>query len=77
MKSGKVKYAGVSNHNLEEIKLAANILAEEGLRLSAVQNHYSLLYRSSEEAGIIDYCRANDLIFFSYMVLEQGALTGK
>ncbi|OBZ17233.1 aldo/keto reductase [Bacillus sp. FJAT-26390] len=77
MKSGKVKYAGVSNHNLEEIKLAANMLAQEGLRLSAVQNHYSLLYRSSEEAGIIEYCNANDLIFFSYMVLEQGALTGK
>ncbi|MEK8132137.1 aldo/keto reductase [Paenibacillus filicis] len=77
MKSGKIKYAGVSNHNLEEIKLAVDILAQEGLQLSAVQNHYSLLYRSSEEAGIIDYCKANDLLFFSYMVLEQGALTGK
>lgn len=77
MKSGKVKYAGVSNHNLEEIKLAASILAEEGLKISAVQNHYSLLYRSSEEAGIIDYCNENNIVFFSYMVLEQGALTDK
>ncbi|MDG0813989.1 aldo/keto reductase [Cohnella rhizosphaerae] len=77
MKSGKVKYAGVSNHNLEEIKLAQSILAEEGLRISAVQNHYSLLYRSSEEAGIIDYCNENNIVFFSYMVLEQGALTDK
>src|SRR4051812_35226240 len=42
MKNGKVKYVGVSNHNLEEIKLAASILAEEGLKISAVQNHYSL-----------------------------------
>jgi len=77
MKSGKIKYAGVSNHNLEEIKLASAILETEGLRLSAVQNHYSLLYRSSEEAGIIDYCNKNNILFFSYMVLEQGALTGK
>ncbi|MGG1400371.1 aldo/keto reductase [Bacillus salipaludis] len=77
MKSGKVKYAGVSNHNLDEIKLASSILAEEGLKISAVQNHYSLLYRSSEEAGIIDYCNENDIVFFSYMVLEQGALTDK
>lgn len=77
MKSGKIKYMGVSNHNLEEIKLAASILAEEGLKISAVQNHYSLLYRSSEEAGIIDYCKENDIVFFSYMVLEQGALTDK
>ncbi|WP_163971855.1 aldo/keto reductase [Oceanobacillus halotolerans] len=77
MKSGKIKHAGVSNHNLEEIKLAASILEAEGLQLSAVQNHYSLLYRSSEEAGIIDWCNENNVVFFSYMVLEQGALTGK
>ncbi|GAA0489724.1 aldo/keto reductase [Salinibacillus aidingensis] len=77
MKSGKVRHAGVSNHNLEEIKLAASILEEEGLELSAVQNHYSLLYRSSEDAGIIDWCNQNNVVFFSYMVLEQGALTGK
>ncbi|MBT2733698.1 aldo/keto reductase [Bacillus sp. ISL-7] len=77
MKSGKVKHVGVSNHNLDEIKLAASILAEEGLKISAVQNHYSLLYRSSEEAGIIDYCNENNMVFFSYMVLEQGALTDK
>jgi aryl-alcohol dehydrogenase-like predicted oxidoreductase len=76
MKSGKVRHAGVSNHNLEEIKLAASILEKEGLQLSAVQNHYSLLYRSSEQAGIIEYCKQNDIVFFSYMVLEQGALTG-
>lgn len=77
LKSGKVKRVGVSNHNLEEIKLANSILAEEGFKISAVQNHYSLLYRSSEEAGILDYCRENGITFFAYMVLEQGALSGK
>jgi aryl-alcohol dehydrogenase-like predicted oxidoreductase len=75
-KSGKLKYVGVFNHNLEEVKLAS-ILAEEGLKISAVQNHYSLLYRSSEEAGIIDYCNENNIVFFSYIVLEQDALTDK
>ena len=68
---------GVSNHNLAEIKQAAEILKAHGLRLSAVQNHYSLINRSSEESGILDYCRENDITFFSYMVLEQGALSGK
>jgi aryl-alcohol dehydrogenase-like predicted oxidoreductase len=77
LKSGKVKQVGVSNHNLEEIKKANSILAKEGLSISAVQNHYSLLYRSSEEAGILDYCIANGISFFAYMVLEQGALCGK
>ena len=75
-KSGKIGKIGVSNHNLSEIKQAQEILSAEGLRLSAVQNHYSLINRSSERSGILDYCKANDIIFFSYMVLEQGALTG-
>lgn len=68
---------GVSNHNLAEIKEANEILKAHGLKLGAVQNHYSLINRSSEESGILDYCKENDIIFFSYMVLEQGALSGK
>ena len=72
-----VPLLGVSNHNLAEIKQANDILKAHGLKLSAVQNHYSLINRSSEDSGIIKYCKENDIIFFSYMVLEQGALTGK
>lgn len=77
VKSGKVKRVGVSNHNLAQIKRAEEILSKEGVHLSAVQNHYSLLYRSSEEAGILEYCREKQMTFFAYMVLEQGALSGK
>ena len=68
---------GVSNHNLAEIRQADEILRAHGLRLSAVQNHYSLINRSSEDSGILKYCKENDIVFFSYMVLEQGALSGK
>ncbi|MBB3289677.1 MULTISPECIES: aldo/keto reductase [unclassified Rhizobium] len=77
LKSGKVKHVGVSNHNLREIKLADQILGEAGFRVEAIQNHYSLLYRSCEHTGILDYCRDQGIPFFAYMVLEQGALTGK
>ena len=73
----KVPLLGVSNHNLAEIKQADEILKAHGLKLSAVQNHYSLMNRSSEDSGILDYCRENDIHFFAYMVLEQGALSGK
>ena len=76
-KSGQIKTIGVSNHNLMEIKRANEILTAEGLKISAVQNHYSLLHRSSERAGILDYCKENGITFYSYMVLEQGALTGR
>ncbi|MDE6285916.1 MAG: aldo/keto reductase [Muribaculaceae bacterium] len=77
LKSGVVKRVGVSNHNLAQIKRADEILRAEGFRVSAVQNHFSLLYRSSEKAGILDYCKQHDIDFFAYMTLEQGALSGK
>lgn len=77
VKSGKARRVGVSNHNLAQIQRAEEILSKEGVHLSAVQNHYSLLYRSSEEAGILDYCKEHGMDFFAYMVLEQGALSGK
>ncbi len=77
LKNGKVKHVGVSNHNLDEIKLADQILGEAGFRVEAIQNHYSLLYRSSDDAGILDHCRDQGIPFFAYMVLEQGALSGK
>lgn len=75
--SGKIRSIGVSNHNLAEIERVEEILSEAGLRLSAIQNHYSLLNRSSETSGILEHCRKNGMTFFSYMVLEQGALSGR
>ena len=77
LKSGKVKRVGVSNHNIREIQRANEILGEAGYKVSAVQNHFSLLYRSSEKGGALDYCKENGIEFWAYMVLEQGALSGK
>ena len=77
LKSGKVKRMGVSNHNIKEIERANEILGAAGFRISAVQNHFSLLYRSSEKGGVLDYCKENSMEFWAYMVLEQGALSGK
>ena len=77
LQSGKVKRVGVSNHNIKEIQRANEILSEAGFKVSAVQNHFSLLYRSSEKGGVLDYCKENGIEFWAYMVLEQGALSGK
>ena len=57
---------GVSNHNLAEIRQADEILRAHGLRVGAVQNHFSLINRSSEDSGILAWCRENDAAFFSY-----------
>ena len=77
LKSGKVKVVGVSNHNLAQIKEADEILKTAGFGISAVQNHFSLLNRSSVDSGILDYCKENGMTFYGYMTLEQGALSGK
>lgn len=77
LESGRIRHVGVSNHDLAQTTVASQVLGEAGFRLEAVQNHYSLLCRSSERAGIIDYCHEHDMKFFAYMVLEQGALTGR
>ena len=77
LKSGKVKRIGVSNHNINEIRRANEILGAEGFKVSAVQNHFSLLYRSSEKGGVLGYCKELGIDFWAYMVLEQGALSGK
>ena len=77
LQSGKVRKVGVSNHNIKEIRRANEILGEAGFKVSAVQNHFSLLYRSSEKGGVLDYCKENGIQFWAYMVLEQGALSGK
>lgn len=77
VKTGKIGRIGVSNHSLDQVKRVQEILAPAGLKISAIQNHFSLLYRASIEDGLLDYCQENDIQFFSYMVLEQGALSGK
>ena len=77
LKSGKVKRVGVSNHNINEIHRANEILGKAGFKVSAVQNHFSLLRRWSEKGGVLSYCKENGIEFWTYMVLEQGALSGK
>lgn len=75
IKAGRIKSLGISNVSLEHIKEAQAKLAFSGLKLGAVQNHFSLLRNDQQE--IIDYCNSNGIEYYAYMVLEQGALAGR
>lgn len=75
MKEEKIKSVGLSNCSLAQIKEAESILAQNGFRLAAVQNHFSLLAMDRQKE-IIEYCNENNMLYFGYMVLEQGALSG-
>ena len=72
---GKIKHIGVSNFDLEECKLAKNILGKAGIPLYGVQNHYSLISREWEKNGMLDWCRENGISFWAWAVLEEGMLT--
>ena len=74
LKDGKIKSLGVSNVSLEHIRKAQALLKQNSLSLGAVQNHFSLL--RNDQQKIIDHCKANNITYYAYMVLEQGALSG-
>lgn len=75
MKDGRIRSIGISNVSLNDIKTAESFLDEHGLKLSAVQNHFSLL--RNDQQPIIDYCNKKGITYYAYMVLEQGALAGR
>ncbi len=75
IKDGRIKSIGISNVSMTDIRNAVEFLGRHGLKLGAVQNHFSLL--RNDQQPIIDYCIQNDITYYAYMVLEQGALAGR
>ena len=75
MKDGRIRSIGISNVSMNDIKTAEDLLGQHGLRLGAVQNHFSLL--RNDQQPIIDYCNSKGITYYAYMVLEQGALAGR
>ncbi|MCI5583886.1 MAG: aldo/keto reductase [Anaeroplasma sp.] len=76
VKEGKIRHIGVANHSLEQICQAQKLLEKEGLKLAAVQDHFSLLYQKVKREGILSWCQENEAAFFGYFVLEQGVFDG-
>ncbi len=75
VRDGQIKSIGISNVSMEDIMIAENYLQKHGLRLGAVQNHFSLL--RNDQQPIIDHCNSTGIQYYAYMVLEQGALAGR
>lgn len=74
-KEGLIGSIGLSNGNPEQIALACKVLEENGAHLDAIQNHYSL-FAMEREAETLAFCKDHGILFFGYMLLEQGALSG-
>ena len=71
VKAGKIRYAGVSNFSLEQLKRIQPIHP-----VTSLQPPYSMLRREIE-AGTIDYCRENNIGIIAYSPMHSGLLTGK
>ena len=75
-REGKIRFAGLSNVDAEQIEEATASAAGEGVPLIAIENRYSLLRRQAE-ADLLPLCERLGLGFLPYYPLESGVLTGK
>ena len=71
MEQGKIRQAGVSNYNLEQMREA-----EKTVRLASNQVPYSMLNRGIEQ-DLVPYCVENHKAILAYSPMERGLLTGK
>lgn len=71
IQEGKVRYAGVSNFSVAQLKRIQPIHP-----LASLQPPYSMLERGVEEE-LLPYCAANDIGLVVYSPMQTGLLTGK
>ena len=71
VKEGMVRYIGVSNFSVEQMKRIQPIH-----RIASLQPPYSMLKRGAE-SDLLGYCAANQIGVVVYSPMQKGLLTGK
>lgn len=71
IQEGKIRYAGVSNFSLEQLKRVQPIHP-----VTSLQPPYSML-RRDVEAEILPYCQEKNIGVVAYSPMQAGLLTGK
>jgi aryl-alcohol dehydrogenase-like predicted oxidoreductase len=69
-KEGKVRWIGVSNFDVEELRRAQKIAP-----ITSLQPPYSLVRREVEQE-VLPYCRSNEISAIVYSPMASGLLTG-
>ena len=72
VKEGKVRYAGVCNCNIAQLKRIQPIHP-----VASLQPPYSMIERGAEDSGLLDYCRQQNIGVVAYSPMQKGLLTGK
>ncbi|MAS06926.1 aldo/keto reductase [Flagellimonas marinaquae] len=68
-KQGKIRFAGVCNHSLEDLKKINSITSIKSNKV-----YYSLLNREIEK-DIVPYCKENGIELFAYNIFQRRMLT--
>jgi len=71
VEEGKVRFIGVSNFTVEQIRRIQKIHP-----VASLQPPYSMLHREVEEE-LLEYCGQNDIGVVAYSPMQRGLLTGK
>ena len=71
IREGKIRYAGVSNFNITQLKRIRDIHP-----VASLQPPYSMLKRDVEEE-LFGYCAENEIGVIVYSPMQKGLLTGK
>ncbi len=68
---GKVRYGGVSNFSIDQLKRAQSIHP-----VASLQTPYSMIRRKLEK-DLLPYCEVNGIGILAYSPMQKGLLTGK
>lgn len=71
VREGKVRYLGVSNFTVEQIKRVQQIYP-----VASLQPPYSMLHREVEDE-LLGFCKKNNIGVIVYSPMQRGLLTGK
>lgn len=71
MENGKVRYLGVSNFSLEQLKKAEQALSKT--KLASIQVEYNLTARKIEK-DLLPYCEQRGIAILPYRPIAHGAL---
>lgn len=77
VEQGMARVVGVANYSVGDMLKMKDALAEYNVPLATDQCEYSILRHMPEKEGMLEACKANDIIFQSYSSLGQGRLSGK
>jgi len=72
VKNGKVKYIGISNVSLEQLKEI-----NKRVKIDFFEGIYNLDCKYYENTGLINYCNENNIDFLAYQPLRRNRIVAK